>query len=98
MIISTTLDRPNCHDIPVNVQVEEHRCGLECSEFGLCTQAYMDDAMTGIAYQQGDRVYLTSKEQRQIEQEAQEKLLDGMNYLERYWFNRNELMEKLGYL
>lgn len=97
MTISTHINRPNCDDIPITVNVEQEGEFFHCREEAIVSAIYWDNDMTKVAYDIGDKIYLTSAEQKQVEEKCAEELLDSMSAGQRRSYYSDCLRESRGY-
>lgn len=97
MTIETTINRPNCDDIPIKVEVEQDGESLHCAEEATITEVYWNNAANAVTYDLGDKIYLTRSEQKQIESECFETVLDEMSSSQRISYYSEQLRESRGY-
>lgn len=98
MTVETTINRPNLDDIPIRVTVEQEGEHFSCSEEATVTEVYWNNAANAVAYDIGDKIYLTRSEQKQIESECFDAVLDEMSSSQRISYNSYQLRESRGYL
>lgn len=97
MTISTLIHRPNCDDIPVKVAVEQDEEFFHCAEEATVTEIYWNNQADKVVYDLGDKIYLTSAEQKQVEEKCAEELLDSMSAGQRRSYYTDCLRESRGY-
>lgn len=97
MTVSTHVNRENCDDIPVTVEVEQDEEFFRCSEEAVVEQNYLNNDMSATVYQVGDKIYLTDAERKQVEEKCSEDLFESMspsqrrNYESEQYYERNGL-------
>lgn len=97
MTISTHINRPGCDDIPVDVNIEQDGESLHCAEEATITEVYWNNAANAVTYDLGDKIYLTRSEQKQIESECFDTVLDEMSSSQRISYNSYQLRESRGF-
>lgn len=97
MTISTHVNRENCDDIPVKVEVEQDEEFFHCAEEATVTEIYWNNQADKVVYDLGDKIYLTSAEQKQVEEKCAEELFDSMSAGQRKSYYTEQLAERMGY-